>query len=191
VANDRIRVFDGLAYGDPRGFLVALLEIEERVVKSALDRKTRTLKTNLLKPLRERREAALCCHFMAERIGKEVLFAHAESQDHDIVARVEDYNGVCYILVQLKEVVPAHLNPHAAIEDVVAALARYQDSKDLTVAIHLNQGAQIDLSTLTLPALNIGALWVYYASSRDGGQWSLYGDVLRKPTLSHHHYPIE
>ena len=189
MATDRIRTFAALEYGDPRGYLIELAKLERQIAASNLDVKVRTLRTNQLKEHRERRQDALLCCFMAERMKTEILFSPVEAQDFDFVGRWEGEGSVHYVPTQIKEVVPANLNPKASVSSVVASLAKYTDSKDLTVAIHLNQNGSFDPSELSLSQLSIRALWVIWATAPGGRQWALCGDLLTTSECTTHSYP--
>src|SRR5690606_19753 len=82
-----------------------------------------------------------------------------------------------YCPVQLKEVVPEHLNICANFEAVVAGLKHYADSADLTVAIKLNRPDRFDPAELRLPPdLRIGGLWVFGSLSAGQSEFGLWGD---------------
>lgn len=189
MGSDRLRTFRAMQYGDPRGFLLKLGELEPKIAASNLHVNVRTLRTNALKPWRESREAALFCHFLSERIGSSVLFARGEAQDYDFVATWEDDTIRKYAPIQLKEVVPAHLNPDAEIAGVIASLAKYTDSSELTVAIHLNKPSEFDPMHMKVPKLPLASLWVFGAISPDATRWGLWGDLLGTPVGTQHDYP--
>jgi hypothetical protein len=184
----RLRLFSSLEYRDPRVFLMRLRELEREIASSALDIKIRALRTNELKPWRELREAALFAHFMSERIGTRVGIARGEAQDYDFVATWESAEGRHYAPVQIKEVVPPFLNPDAQLSAVIESLKKYTDSADLTVAIHLNTRAHIDLRD-PAPKLSLASLWVFGAIAPGAARWGLWGDLLDAPTGTEHDYP--
>jgi len=185
----RAREFQHLEFRDPRPFLVRLREIEPRVTNSDLPAKVKNLRTNSLKWSRELREAALFCYGMAQRIGRTVDLAPSEAQDYDFVARwiVDDTQH--FATVQLKEVVPHALNPSASVQGTVNALSKYVDSKDLAVAIHLNQRGNFDLAKLVIPPLKIAELWIFRAISANQAQWGLWGNFLETPEDTRFEYP--
>jgi hypothetical protein len=185
----RLRAFALLEYGDPTGFLAKLREIEPRVAKSELPLKERTLRTHELRPWRELREAALFCHFVGERIGIPVQVAGSESQDYDAVATWEDAGARKYAPIQIKEVVPAYLNPNTDLASVIDSLSKYVDSSDLTVAIHLNKQVTFVPEELVVPPLPIRALWVFGSTSSDATRWNLWGNLLDAPVITEHVYP--
>ncbi len=189
MVTDRIRTFAELEYGDPRGYLIALAKLQPRIAASKLKIKVRTLRTNDLKPHRERREAALFCCFMAERMKSEILFSPVEAQDYDFVARWERGDTVHFAPTQLKEVVPSYLNPRASVEGVVTSLSKYTDSYDLSVAIHLNKNSDFNPLDLQIPKLPLASLWIFWATAPGGRQWALCGDFLTQPSYSQHEYP--
>lgn len=191
MPRDRLRNFAALEYGDPRGILVKLRELEPKIASSDLDIKVRTLRTNQLKPLRELREGALFAYFMSERIGAHVRIAHGESQDYDFVATWESGGFRRYAPVQIKEVVPPFLNPNAQLSAVIESLKKYTDSADLTVAIHLNTNTQFDPHDLDIPKLSIAALWVFGAIAPRAARWGLWGDLLGARMGTEHDYPVD
>lgn len=187
---DRVRALAALEYGDPRRYLISLAKLQPIIAASGQDRSVRTLRTNELKIHRERRQAALFCCFMADRMNTEVLFTRVEAQDYDFVARWEIGGaGVRYAPTQLKEVVPAYLNPQASVEAVIASLSKYADSSDLSIAIHLNKDCDFNPRSLRIPTLSLASLWIFWATGSDGKRWALLGDLLREPSRSLHEYP--
>jgi hypothetical protein len=186
----RLRKFESLKYANPAGYLIKLRELEPSIAASQLPKKIRTLRTSELKPWRECREAALFCYFIGKRFGTEVLFARDEAEDYDFVATWERNGNRIFSPVQLKEVVPAYLNPRAELAKVISSLSKYIDSSDLTVAIHLNKTAQLHPSELQIPKLPLSSLWVFCAISPDATRWGLWGDLLGDPFGTEHDYPI-
>jgi hypothetical protein len=191
----RTRQFATLKYGDPLGYLVELRNVELQVVASSTPERVRSLRTQGLKPEREMRDAAIFCVGMSERIGFDVLFAPFEDQDFDFVATWTDGQGTTkFCPVQLKEVVPPHLNSGATIQAVVDGLAHYSDSADVTFAIKFNQQGQFDPAALIIPGnLQIGGLWIFGALSPDQSELVLLGDFLGKegaPFGTKFSYPV-
>jgi hypothetical protein len=68
------------------------------------------------------REGCIFCHGMGVILGREFLVAQAEEQDYDVVARWDGMDTVHFVPIQIKEVVPAHLNPTASVQAVVDGL---------------------------------------------------------------------
>ena len=184
-----VRSFEKLDFRDPKPFLARLRVFELDVAQSATPRKIRTLRTNALKESREMREAAIFCYLMGQRIGHTVYVASGERQDYDFVAMWDDGQVRNYAPVQLKEVVPKHLNGEATLAQVVSSLAKYADSKDLVVAVHLNQQLSFDPVEVVVPPLCIGGLWMFGAVSPDHSRWGLWGDFLRGQGGTLHEYP--
>ena len=178
--NTRLRQFAELEYGCPRRFLAALRELDGAVAASPTAERIRTLRTNLLKPEREKRDAAIFCVGMSQRLGVDVLLAPTEHQDFDFVATWLEGKGTRHFCpVQLKEVVPLHLNANATVQSVVDGLTYYADSADVTVAIKINQQGRFNPAGLKLPAnLRIGGLWIFAALDADQFEFGLWGDFL-------------
>jgi hypothetical protein len=186
---DRERAFQNLKFQDPRPFLIRLREVEAEVARSKLPKKVKNLRTNTLKWSRELRQAALFCYGMGERIGQTVYLAPSEAQDYDFVASWVVNQTQHLAPVQLKEVVPHDLNPAASIQAIVDSLSRYVDSKDLTVAVHLNQKSHFDPASLRVPELNVAALWTFGAISPNQRRWGLWGNFLESAEGTEFEYP--
>lgn len=191
----RLRQYANLEYGDPRGFLIALRRTEWAVAYSPTPERIKTLRTQKLKPQREMRDAAIFCVGISERLGFDVQFAPTEEQDFDFITTWLDDRGTRnYNPVQLKEVVPPHLNASATIQAVVDGLARYADSVDVTVAIKINRPLRFDPAELKAPTnLQIGGLWFFAALTPDQSEFGLWGDFLSKndpPLGTRFSYPL-
>ncbi len=171
-----LRTFQNMRFVDPRSFLVNLRKLEIEVAQTDMPSQIKSLRTNPLKKTRERREAALFCVGMSQRIGRTVYFASHEDQDFDFVATWVDADSQHFARVQLKEVVPTSLNQGAALESVIQGLKKYTDSSDLTVAIHLNQIGRFEPDALKLQQLKVASVWVFAAATVDQSLWSLWGN---------------
>ena len=187
-----LRTLQNIRFVDPRSFLVNLRKLEVEVAQSDMPSQTKSLRTNPLKETRERREAALFCVGMSQRIGRTVYFASHEDQDFDFVAKWVDAEGQHFARVQLKEVVPTSLNKSATLESVIQGLKKYTDSSDLTVAIHLNQVGRFEPDVLRLQHLNVASVWVFAATTVDQSLWSLWGNFREDdPYGTQFSYPTE
>jgi len=176
----RLRHFAKLQYGSARKILVALRELEYDIALSETPDRIKALRTNGLKSEREMRDAALFCLGMSYNLSTEVWFAPVEEQDYDFVASWEIAGIQHFCPVQLKEVVPTHLNPQASVQGIVEALLHYADSPDVAVAIKFNQRGHFDPATIVLPEnLRIGALWVFGGLTEDQSEFGLWGDFLK------------
>jgi hypothetical protein len=184
-----LRALEQLDYRDPVPFLVQLRQFERKLALSETPEKVRAMRTNRLKEWRETREAAIFCYLMGQRTQRTIYLARGENQDYDFVASWLDQDTLNYAPVQLKELVPATLNPSLSIEGVISGLSKYVDSKNLTVAIHLNQRGRFMLSELQIPDLAIAGLWMFGAVAPDQSSWGLWGDFLTSPSESVHEYP--
>ena len=175
----RIRHFAKLNYGDPLSFLAGLRKFEYAVAASPTPDRIKTLRTNGLKSEREMRDAALFCVGMSRNLETDVWFAPVEEQDHDFVTTWRTGDTQHFCPVQLKEVVPQHLNPNASVQAVLDKLSHYADSSDVAVAIKFNQQGRFDPAAVVIPRdLAIGTLWVFGALSEDQSEFGLWGDFL-------------
>jgi hypothetical protein len=177
---------------DPASYLLNLRKLELEIARSDTPYKIRSLRTNGLKQAREQRQAALFCFGMSLRIGQTVYFAPHEEQDYDFIASWVVEGQQHLAPVQLKEVVPASLNPAATLDAIVASLSKYTDSRALTVAVHLNQSERFEPDQLRLPNLDLAAVWVFAAASPDQATWNLWGNFTEsEPSGIQFTYPTE
>lgn len=186
-----LRYAQTLTYCDPRSYLVRLRELEIEIAQSDLPERVKHLRTNELKTMRETREAAIFCHGMGQRIGQTVYFSSNESQDYDFIASWSFNGNRHFVPVQLKEVVPVNVNASATFSDVVASLGKYVDSKNLIVAVHLNQQIHFDPSSFVVPQLRIAALWVFASIAPDQSVWGLWGNLIEEQTGTSFDYPVQ
>lgn len=167
-----------------------LRELSLVVAASNAPPKVKSLRTNELRSPREMRSAALFCYGLVKLIGRHVSVAGVEAQDFDAVGRWDFEGTVLYSPIQLKEVVPAHLNPKASLEVEVSKLVKYVDSTDLTVVIYVNRLTQFDMREFKVPSgLRIAALWVIAALDPHQSEWGLWGDFLCEPQAGRFLYP--
>lgn len=171
-----LRAAQKLQFRDPHSFLVNLRKLEVEIALTDTPSRIKLLRTNGLKEARERREAALFCKGMSERLGQTVYFASHEDQDFDFVASWAIGGGQHFAPVQLKEVVPTALNSSATLESVIGGLEKYTDSSNLTVAIHLNQAGRFDPDAVRLQHLKVASVWIFAAATADQSLWNLWGN---------------
>ena len=175
----RIREWQKLKYLDPEPILRGLREIAATQPLHELPYEVRSLRRRDLRPYHEGRQAALFCYGMSQVLGCPVLFAQAENSDYDIVARYVQGDTAHFVPVQLKELVPASVNPAADLQSELDKIAKYGDSRDLVVAFHLNGDRRLELWRLRMPTGAIGGLWFYGAKASDQREWLLIGDLLK------------
>ncbi len=176
----RLRALSQLQYGDPKGYLESLALLEAEVSASDLPLTVKHLRTNLLKPDRERRDAAIFCMGMSQALNTEVRFSPTEDQDHDFVTTWQSEGIQHYCPVQLKELVSHDLNRDQSIRDIVNKLSKYGDSKSLTVAVKLNRIGTFEPSSMQITQnLSIGALWFFGSLTEDQSNWGLWGDFAK------------
>ena len=185
----RAREWAKLQYADPAADLRRLRQVEVAVAHRVSDPRVRALRTNSLKPDRSRRDAALFAHGMSSMLGLKVYYAPVESADFDFVTATQTPEGSVFTPVQLKELVPAELNPNASLEVIFESLHKYVDSADLVVAIYLNRRIHLEFSRVVAPKLPVAEVWLFGGASDDQSKWLLYGNVLREPTFHWFAYP--
>ena len=180
-----------LMYHDPVPFLKRLREFEPKVADSNLPDEVKNLRTNSLKEWGEARQAALFCVGIGDRMQQKVYLAKTEASDYDFIASwIGDDDTRHFAPVQLKEVVPSDINARASVQSTIDALVdKYVDSRDLIVAIYLNQQTHFNPSELRIPRMQIAALWMFGGLAPDGTQWGIWGDFLETPSGTAFSYP--
>jgi hypothetical protein len=189
---DRIpREWLKLTYYRPRLILDGLRRIQRSGLLSDLPYRVAALRTHKLKPYLEGRQAALFCHGISTRIGREVSFTLFESADYDIVAKFEEGGVTRMVPVQLKELPPSTVNPTIELQDILDKLGeKLPDSKNLVVAIHINRAVQgLRPAEFRIPT-GLGEIWLYGAKDDTQQDWFLIGDMLKDANLvSEFQYP--
>jgi hypothetical protein len=142
---DRItaRKWRSFEWRDPRSDLVnlglAAAEFKRRGISVTHD----DLRQRELKAHLERKQAALFAYLVSHAILKvPIAYAIVEEEDYDCVLWWKEggkKDGKShYARVQLKEIVPPHINPNATIESELAKLGKYATSSQTIVAVHVN-----------------------------------------------------
>lgn len=173
---------------DPRAILIAYRRIAEEFGLDLVPYALASMRTNKLKRYREGRQAALFCYGMAQRLQTPIYFALIEGQDFDVVAHFEQDGASHFVPIQLKEWVPQFLPGASTLQHELDKLAKYVDSEDLVVAVHLNRQDTVRLSELRIPR-NIGELWFYGAKTPDQKEWTLIGNCLEELRATDFTYP--
>jgi len=171
--------------------LIKLRKLGIEVALSDLDPKVKSLRTNTLKRERELREACLFCYGLACRFEQPMNAIPIEEQDFDFVASwVVD--GTRHLApIQIKELVPEHVNAKITLQEIVDSLLKYDASEELTVAIHLNRAVPFNPGALIMPSLKLAGLWAFGATTPDQSRWLLYGNMLEEPSVSYFDYPTD
>jgi hypothetical protein len=186
----RLRGWKQLCFRDPRTDLVELAKLQAQMDKGGTSPVTDDLRVRELRKFLEYRQAALFAYFVGHSVLKTlVAYAVSEAEDYDSVLwwKVADRNH--YLAVQLKEVVPEHLNPTADINSELAKLQKYVTSKETVVAVHVNRSGMIDFSGIRKPVACCAEIWLYGTLSADQSVWFLYGDLLNAPHGHEIRYP--
>lgn len=185
---DRItaRKWRALDWRDPRADLVnlglAAGQFERRGISVTHD----DLRRRELKAHLERKQAALFAYSVSHAILKvPIAYAMMEDEDYDCVLWWKEggkKNGKShYARVQLKEIVPPHINPNATIQAELAKLGKYPTSKQTIVAVHVNQEGLLTWSAIAKPSTSVAEIWLYASLAPDQSRWFLYGDLLNRP----------
>jgi hypothetical protein len=104
-----------LEYRSARDYLVSVAPLRAALAASDTDERIVNLRTNKLKQVGELWQASLFAHGVGSSVlGAEVYLAPVEDQDFDCVAQFLLDNTQHYVPIQIKELVPEHLNSSAS-----------------------------------------------------------------------------
>lgn len=175
----QIRELERLTWVDPKQVLLNLRWLEQNLSPD-LDERTRRLRTNKLKELREARIAALFAHGISTAVLKRaVAVSKVEKSDYDFILRWVESDTNRFYPVQLKELPPEDLNRDIKLEDVLSGLGKYAGENDLSVVVHLNRAIRFEYSPeIYRPNAKLRELWYLGCQSRDQSSWFIYGSVL-------------
>jgi hypothetical protein len=183
------REWQVLQYRDPRTVLLKFDQFEGQIADQNLPEDVRSLRVRSLRAAQYLRQAALFCYGMSHTSRLRVEFALFEDRDIDCVTRWMDGDTLHFCAVQLKELVPAHLNASADIVAELAKLSKYADARDLVVAFYVNREVHLSFPMFVPAKIGVSEVWFYGATSPDRRHWMLYGDVLATPTRYEFEYP--
>ena len=173
-----IREWTQLEYLDPETILAGLRDIARTYPLDELPYEAASLRKREFRKYGEGRQCALFCYLIGKALDLNMKFALDERGDYDCIAYFEKDGVNNFVPIQMKELVPEKVNPHANLQNLINSLSKYVDSNDLTVAIHLNQAGTIRPSELTIPELHIGELWFFGANKPDQSVWTVIGNLL-------------
>lgn len=184
-----IREWEKLEYHDPEHILKGFREIAINLPLDTLPYSTASLRDRELRIYGESRQCALFCYGMSKVLGVKVLYAHHEDSDYDFISfRVQ--NGTPYYTpVQMKELVPKHINPTTSLEHEINKLKKYSVSNNLVVAMHMNRAGSFNLHEIKIPKLNFPALYFFGAKDSTQEKWHLIGNMLNNPKCHEFEYP--
>lgn len=174
----RLRSWSKLEFLEPKGFLIGLAEVSEKIAESDLPYSVTSLRTNGLKRHREARQCALFCYGMSQLVGAEVRFAPAEESDVDFVAWFQKGEVSHFVPLQMKEVVPERVRANVSLQEELDKLSKYTDSEDLCVVFHVNRDIRVTPSELDLTRVKLRELWLVGCAGGDGQEWMICGDLL-------------
>ena len=176
VSDVSINHWRTLDYHDPAHVLRRLRAVENRLAGD-LAPMVRRLRTKEFKKERESRDAALFTYLVGRAHGVEMRYAREEAADYDFVVTWRADGQLHFCPVQLKELIPADLNPEATLDGLLRGLHHYAASKTV-LAVRLNRRGVIDLAALKLPPIPFAELWLFWAGPLETGKWYLHGDAL-------------
>lgn len=148
-----------LDWRHPQLDLYALGVLQGNLEKQGFHPTTDTLRQRDLKQSLEQKQAALFSYFIGHSVLRSpIKYALCEDEDFDCVLRwIGDGEKRC-APVQLKEIVPPHVNPTATIDGELAKLNKYSTSGNTIVAVHVNQQGLIEYSAIKKPQTSVGEI---------------------------------
>lgn len=171
-----------LKWRDPRTDLINLGKLYGQLLQQGIEATTDDLRARELKKYLEQKQAALFAYFISQaRLQSPIAYAMSEEQDYDCVLWWKVEGKSRYAPVQLKEVVPPHVNPTASVEAELTKLGKYVTSDHTVIAVHLNQMGHVEYSSIKKPKTSAAEIWLYAALAPDQSLWVLYGDLLHTP----------
>lgn len=187
--SDVVNSFNELEFFDPQPILVKLRRLELEIAELDMDPKLRALRTSELKVHRERRDAAIFTFGMGIVQGVRIVFAPVEASDYDFVTLWQADETQHFCPVQLKELVPEHLNPSATLGALLDSTRRYSSSTDTVLAVKLNRRGKIDLTASDFSQVPFKEAWCFWSASESGDRWCMYGDAKGEPGQAEFDYP--
>lgn len=178
-----------LKYHDPWHILRKLRRLEVELADVQLDTKVRKLRMPTLNKYREWRDAALFTYGMRVLQSYRIVFATEAARDYDFVTAWRGKGESFYCPVQLKELVPADLNPDANLEQLLKGLAKYSGPSDTVLAVRLNRAGALDLASASFPPVPFKQDMVFLGSAPNSARWCLYGNALGTPVQVEFEYP--
>ena len=186
-----MREWSGQEFFDPEGILQ---EVARSRVGFIPDQGRapgwQNLRSNELNQERQWLDAAVFTLGVREALGIDARLARHEDDDFDFLVTWPSDGEQNACPVQLKELVPNHLNPDAGLNQLIASLQRYSCPTDTIVAIKLNRTGRFDFNSLEVPALPFRQLWLFGSESADNSRWFLYGNVVDAPRYHSFSIPI-
>jgi hypothetical protein len=189
VPRDLLNHWRTLIYHRPADVLRRLRVVENRLADAQMAPMVRRLRTGKLKKERESRDAALFTYLVGRALDQDMQYAPDESADYDFVVTWHMDEQQHYCPVQLKELVPADLNPTATLDDLLHGLRKYSGASKTVLAIRLNRRGSIDLASLKLPPIPFAELWFFWSGAPSTNVWYLLGDALGRPRPWSFPYP--
>jgi hypothetical protein len=156
-------------------------------VLPGVDEDVRAFRTNELNKFREWRDAALFTYGVGLAQGTQVAYATEATDDYDFVTRSLEGTKVSFCPVQLKELVPANLNPTATLDGLLLGLKKYGRTQTV-LAVLLNRRGQVNLRR-AWPAVPFAQLWFFCATSPGADKWMISGDALSQVGMWEFDYP--
>ena len=112
-----------------------------------------------------------------------------EASEYDFVVSWAIGSERHFCPVQLKELVPADLNPGATVDAIVGELQRYAPSQRTALAIRINRRGRFALGPVDRSKVPFRELWFFGSADPNASRWSLFGDALTRPHYYEFTYP--
>lgn len=180
MGRDRINEWAALSYYNPRTILRRLVKEGGRHKVGGRSTPPPNWPSHQWNTSTEFWDAALVARGLQEwRPELNVRIAPFHQQDYDFVLRWGTAEMPYYSGLQLKVLVSSDVNPTQSLDGLIRGLKKYADADDLSVAVKIDR-SDVDLNSMRVPELSIGALWCFGQRPENPEIWYLYGDCLEE-----------
>lgn len=175
----RSREWSKLPFYDPEGVLRKVMSRPDLGFIPEDQRPNwKPLRGSTLNQERQWLDAAVFTYGLCQMLGLDARMARFGTEDFDFLVTWTNDETCHNCPVQLKELVPEHINRGPELSSIISGLARLGKSGDTMLAIKLNRAGKFDSTTLKIPPLPFSQVWLFGSISPDLVDWFLYGDCL-------------
>ena len=136
------------------------------------------------------RQAGILTYGMSLLTERVIDITKYEKSDFDFIAKYIEGDCIKYVPVQLKELVPSHLNKKQSLEDIFKKLKAYSSSNDLVIEIYISRNIKLNVKKIKLKNSNFREIYLFESCSKNNEKWFIYGDIQQNnPVFFKFNYP--